>query len=144
MKRTGFRPRNAAVEEPDPDRPSRISTPDWNTKGKGRNWPLNWMSEKDFQSHVEGLAHSYGWMASHAHLPYFDTAGIPDLTLICTRRGQERALFAELKVRDKKGTWRTPKGAQAVWIAAMVMAGLDVRVWVWPDDDDEIHRELAR
>ena len=127
------------------ERPTRARTSDWRECGKGRNWPLNWVSEKDFQSHVESLAHQFGWKASHAHLPYFDTAGIPDLTLICIRPGKERALFAELKVRDKvKGQFRQPKGAQAEWIASMIKAGLDVRLWVWPDDDDAIYAELTR
>ena len=121
----------------------RVRGSDWREHGKGRNWPACWQPEAKFQAHVEGLAHFYGWRASHAHLPYFDTAGQPDLTMICVKEGRRRALWAELKVRDKQGNWKAPKGEQAAWIADMILAGLDVRVWLWPDDDDEIHRELA-
>lgn len=116
---------------------------EWRQVGKGREWPAFWMAEKSFQSHVESVAAEYGWKTSHAHLPYFDTAGIPDLTMVCIRPGRERALFVELKVRDRKGVFVPPKGAQADWIGWMRRAGLDVRVWLWPDDDDAIHEELA-
>lgn len=117
---------------------------EWRMVGKGRDWPVHWMSEKAFQAHVEDVAAQNGWKTSHAHLPYFDTAGIPDLSMVCIVPGRERALFAELKVRSKKGTFIPPKGAQADWIGWMRRAGLDVRVWVWPDDDDEIFVELAK
>ncbi len=116
----------------------------WREHGKGRNWPVAWMAEKDFQSHVESVAHGNGWKTSHAHLPFFDTAGIPDLYMLCVVHGRRRHLWAELKVRDMKGRLTMPKGAQAEWIADMRLAGEDVRVWVWPDSDNEIYEELAK
>ena len=126
------------------EKKSRIQNDDWRSVGKGRNWPAHWMSEKKFQAHCEDVAHQNGWKASHAHLPYFDTAGIPDLTAVCIVPGRERALFRELKVRNHKGVWIPPKGAQADWLVWLANAGLDVGVWLWPDSDDEIFRELAR
>lgn len=122
----------------------RNQSSEWREVGKGRAWPAHWMSEKDFQSHCESVGAGHGWKTSHAHLPYFDTAGIPDLTAVCIVKGRERAIFRELKVRNRKGYYEEPKGAQSDWLAWMANAGLNVGVWVWPDDDDAIFAEFAR
>jgi hypothetical protein len=147
LKRTGFkkdRDRLAVVQW-------LFDNQTWREHGKGRNWPLNYMPESTtserypvtFQAHVEKIAHDLGWKTSHAHLPFFDTAGIPDLYLLRVK-GTRRHLWAELKVRDRQGKWRPPTGAQADWIADMRLAGEDVRLWLWPDSDDEIYEELAK
>ena len=122
------------------DKAPRNQSQEWRLVGKGRDWPLFWMPEKDFQSHCESVASGLGWKHSHAHLPYFDTAGIPDLTVVHPIK--RRAMFRELKVRNKKGLYVPPKGAQADWLVWLANAGLDVDVWLWPDDDERIFEEL--
>ena len=166
MKRTPIRPRTASMSESEliayymrerekaqaatdraverlKARRKPVERPDWTIAGKP--WPSSFMTEAKFQAHVESVAHGYGWKTSHAHNPFFDDAGWPDLAMVCTERGRNRFLVAELKVRsEKQGTWRKPKGEQAEWISYLALAGVDVRVWVWPDSDDEIYAELAR
>ena len=110
----------------------------------GVQWPAGWQKESSFQRQVEDLFAYYGWLTSHSHLPFYDTAGWPDIAAICTKAGKERALFVELKVRDKKGRLPKPSPAQYRWISAMLKAGLDVKVWSWPDSWSEITQELAR
>ena len=100
-----------------------------------------WQSEADFQKQVEELAHYCGYMTSHAHLPFFDTAGIPDLLIVHPQTG--RTIFAELKVRTKVGKDPKPSPAQMRWLSALALKN-EVYVWTWPDSWDEIETTLTR
>ena len=106
----------------------------------GKHWPAAWMSEKDFQAHVESIAHGYGWMTSHAHLPFFDTAGTPDLLIVHPKTG--RTIFAELKVRGKTGNLPKPTPAQYRWLAALGIKN-ETYIWSWPDDDETIYEKMG-
>ena len=101
---------------------------------------VQWQSEADFQRQVEELAHVCGYMTSHAHLPFFDTAGMPDLLIVHPRTG--RTIFAELKVRDKHGHAPKPGPAQSRWLAALAIKN-ETYLWLWPDSWDELEKVLA-
>src|SRR4051812_48083021 len=107
----------------------------------GVPWPANFMPESKFQAMVERDAHTLGWMASHSHLPYFDTAGWPDLALVHPTK--HRFMVRELKVTSEKGRIGKPSPEQARWIAALALAGVDVAVWTWPMDRDRYIAELS-
>lgn len=107
----------------------------------GLPWPASHMTEAKFQAMVEADAHTLGWMASHSHLPFFDTAGWPDLALVHPRK--HRFMVRELKVADMKGVVKMPKGKQAEWISALALCGIDVGVWRWPHDRDLYIAELS-
>ena len=107
-----------------------------------KTWPIEYMKESEFQAQVESDAHQLGWMASHSHLPFFDTAGWPDLALVHPRK--HRFMVRELKVTTKTGKVPAPKGKQAEWLSALALAGVDVGVWTWPQDKDRYLEELAR
>lgn len=111
-------------------------------KVAGVPWPAGWQTEAAFQRQVEDLAEVHGWITSHAHLPYFDTAGIPDLFMVKVR-GKKRILMAELKATTKEGRVPKPSPAQQRWINAIIEAGGDCRVWTWPHDWDALAAELA-
>ena len=96
---------------------------------------LEWQSEKDFQKQVEDLAAMCGYMTSHAHLPYFDTAGIPDLLIVHPQTG--RTIFAELKTRTKTNRLPKPPPAQQRWLNALGIKN-EVYVWTHPDSWPEI------
>ena len=91
--------------------------------------------ESKFQAQVEELAHALGYMTSHAHLPYFDTAGMPDLLIVHPRTG--RTIFAELKVMNAKGHRPSPSPAQMRWLSALAMRN-ETYVFCWPWDWDEL------
>jgi hypothetical protein len=97
------------------------------------------ITEKQFQAQVEDLAHMLGYAASHAHLPYFDTAGMPDLLLVHKETG--RTIFAELKVTSKTGRVPKPGPAQQRWLNWLSKRN-EVYVWTWPQDWDAIERVL--
>ena len=99
----------------------------------------NWQSEADFQKQVEKLAAYCGWATSHAHLPFFDTAGTPDLLLVHKESG--RTIFAELKVRSKTGRLPKPGPAQQRWLNWLIKRN-EVYVWTWPDSWNEIEETL--
>lgn len=107
----------------------------------GLPWPANHMTETAFQSMVEADAAKLGWWASHAHLPYFDTAGWPDLALV----HPERHVFMvrELKVTDERGRVNKPTPVQSRWIAALANADVNVGVWTWPHDRERYLIELG-
>lgn len=105
----------------------------------GKPWPSSWMSEKDWQSTVEDNAHFYGWVTWHCNMPMRSSAGWFDLALL----GSGSALFVELKVRDRHGKAGRVSPHQWEYIAAAQKAGLDARVWTWPDDYDEMIAELS-
>ena len=108
----------------------------------GALWPNDYWPESKFQYKVERKAAEYGWQTSHAHLPYFDTAGIPDLFMVHPER--KRMMFRELKVRYESGRVNKTSPAQDRWIAWIRAAGGDVAVWRYPEDwfSGEIDREL--
>ena len=97
----------------------------------GVAWPAGWQSEADFQKQVEDLAAYCGWQSGHAHLPFFDTAGLPDLLLVHERTG--RTVFAELKATSKTGRVPKPSPAQQRWLGWLAKKN-EVYVWTWPQD----------
>lgn len=107
----------------------------------GMAWPAGFMPESKFQSMVEADAHTLGWMASHSHLPYFDTAGWPDLALVHPTK--HRFMVRELKVTSEKGRVGKPTPEQSRWLAALITAGVDAAVWTWPHDRDKYIEELS-
>ena len=107
----------------------------------GMAWPAGFMPESKFQAMVEADAHTLGWMASHSHLPYFDTAGWPDLALVHPTK--HRFMVRELKVTSELGRVGKPTPEQARWIGALALAGVDVAVWTWPHDRDRYIEELS-
>ncbi len=108
----------------------------------GMEWPARYMPESEFQAMVEADAHSLGWMHSHSHLPYFDTAGWPDLALV--HPVKHRFMVRELKVTSMDGRVGKPTPRQSEWIAALALAGVDVAVWTWPHDAERYLEELSR
>lgn len=104
-------------------------------------WPAQFITEKAFQSNVEELAHSLGWMTSHSHLPFFDTAGWPDLAMVHPTK--KRFMVRELKVTSVKGKVGTPNPTQWRWLTALSEAGVDAGVWTWPMDWDKAVAELS-
>ena len=130
MKRTPFR-RKPPTEKP--------------PKGYGKSdlpptWPAGYIPEKTFQTNVEKLAEQLGWMTSHSHLPYFDTAGWPDLAMV--HPVKKKFLVRELKVTSAKGRVGKPTPTQWQWITALADAGIDVGVWTYPMDWDRLEEEL--
>jgi hypothetical protein len=107
----------------------------------GMQWPAKWMPESEFQTMVERDAHTLGWMASHSHLPYFDTAGWPDLALV--HPVKHRFMVRELKVTAQDGRVGKPTPKQKEWIAALQFAGVDCDVWTWPFDRERYLAELS-
>ena len=103
-------------------------------------WPVGLMTESKFQAMVEKDAHDLGWMASHSHLPYFDTAGWPDLALVHPKK--HKFMVRELKVTDEAGRVPKPSPVQSRWLAALALAGVDTGVWTWPMDKDRYLEEL--
>lgn len=101
---------------------------------------IDWQKESDFQKQVEDLAHYCGFMTSHAHLPFFDTAGTPDLLMVHPKTG--RTIFAELKTRTKTGRAPKPSPAQQRWLNALGIKN-EVYCWLWPDSWAEIERVLT-
>lgn len=100
---------------------------------------IDWQKESDFQKQVEELAHYLGYMTSHAHLPFFDTAGTPDLLIVHPKTG--RTIFAELKARTKTGRAPKPSPSQQRWLNALSIRN-EVYVWTWPDDWDVLEKVL--
>lgn len=107
----------------------------------GMEWPANFMKESEFQTMVERDAHTLGWMHSHSHLPYYDTAGWPDLALV--HPVKHRFMVRELKVTSEQGRVGKPTPKQSEWIAALAAAGVDVGVWTWPFDHERYIEELS-
>lgn len=104
-------------------------------------WPYEYMTEAAFQAMVERDAYTLGWMASHSHLPFFDTAGWPDLALVHPRK--HRFMLRELKVTTGTGKVPKPSPKQDEWLSALAKAGLDVAVWTWPQDQEKYIEELS-
>lgn len=105
-------------------------------------WPLMFMPESKFQAHCEGIAAQFGWLTSHSHLPYFDTAGWPDLALVHPKK--KRFMVRELKVTSMTGRIGKPTPKQWEWLTALSDAGVDADVWTWPFDQKRLIEELAK
>ena len=108
----------------------------------GKPWPASWLPEEpnrkvhetSWRETVEQRAHAFGWEKQwHCRLTQQSAAGWFDEVFL--RPG--KALFVELKVRDRKGKANGTSKWQDEYIYAAIRAGLDVRVWTWPDDDEE-------
>lgn len=108
-------------------------------KNLPNGWPAQYQPEAAFQKQVEEAAHSFGWMTSHSHLPFFDTAGTPDLLLVHPSTG--RTVFAELKVATKAGRLPKPSPAQQRWLSALALHN-EVYIWTWPMDWDSLVETL--
>lgn len=132
LRRTGIR--RELKERPDRGDKS------WREIGKGRNWPASWMAEAKFQAHVESIAVQSGWRIWHCQNPKTSLPGLPDLILIKAGSG---ILYRELKVRDKNGRANTARGDQLEFLCDICLAGGDGRVWLWPDDDEQIWLTLT-
>ena len=104
------------------------------------SWPYGYIPEAIFQRNVEEMAHAFGWMSSHSHLPFFDTAGWPDLALV--HPVKHRFMVRELKVTSEKGKVGQPSPVQWRWLTALKEAGVDADVWTWPHDRDRLEKEL--
>ena len=98
------------------------------------------MSEADWMSNVIERAATFGWESSHARLPFYDKAGIPDLLLVHRITG--RTLFVELKVTTKTGRVPKPSPAQQGWLDLLAIRN-EVFVWTWPQDDDACMDQLT-
>lgn len=107
----------------------------------GMEWPAKFMPESEFQAMVERDASTLGWMHAHAHLPYWDTAGWPDLALV--HPVKRRFMVRELKVTSEQGRVGKPTPRQSEWIAALIAAGVDCAVWTWPQDAERYLAELS-
>ena len=106
-----------------------------------RTWPFEYMTEKKFQAEVEQTAADLGWMASHSHLPFFDTAGWPDLAMV--HPVKKRFMVRELKVTSAKGKVPSPSPLQWRWLSALTEAGIDTGVWTYPQDALRYVEELS-
>ena len=161
MKRTPIRPRTASMSESEliayymrerekqqaatdraverlKARRKPVERPDWTIAGEP--WPAGFQPESAFQKQVEDTAATFGWIASHSHLPYFDTAGWPDLALLHEKKA--RFMIRELKVTSAVGRVGKPTPMQWRWLTGLKMAGVDAAVWTWPQDWDRLVREL--
>lgn len=105
-------------------------------------WPIEYLKEKEFQTQVEADAAKLGWMCSHSHLPFFDTAGWPDCALV--HPVKKRFMVRELKVTTKDGKVPSPSPVQWRWLTALAEAGVDAGVWTWPQDAKRYLDELMR
>ena len=100
------------------------------------------MPEADLQQAVEDLCKVLGRRFYHTRLSRQSVAGFPDLVIVT----EARVLFRELKGHQRQGKrWVLGKltSAQAGWIAALLDAGEDAKVWTpkhWYDGT--IDREL--
>jgi hypothetical protein len=112
-------------------------------------WPVQYVPEEKskkydtyFREMVEDAAYKLGWKTSHSHLPFFDTAGIPDLFLLNPRKG--RMIFRELKVTSRSGKVGKPTPDQERWLVDIIACGGDAKVWTYPFDwfSGLIEREL--
>lgn len=93
------------------------------------------MPESELLGNVRTLARWYGWLPYHTHNSQRSEPGFPDL-ILC--RG-DQILAVELKsVAGRLSE------CQKVWLAALVTAGVEVRIWT-PEDwlARRVHRELA-
>ena len=81
------------------------------------------LSERDWQQQVRQIARLYGWtMQYHTHDARRSDPGWPDLVLHHPELG--RTIFAELKTDSGKIT-----AAQAEWLHALGISGLETAVW---------------
>ena len=154
MRRTPFRTRTSSERDWQTELARRIEQqekaqtkakakkaprPDWQIAGKP--WPASFMPESKFQTHCESIAGGLGWMHSHSHLPYFDTAGWPDLALLHPTK--KRFMVRELKVTSEAGRVGKPTPTQWEWLRGLREAGVDADVWTWPMDEERIFTELS-
>jgi hypothetical protein len=95
-------------------------------------WPLNCMTEAEWDGTLMDWAFKVGrWKkAWHCTTAQKSEAGFFDRVWLMPGK----ALFTELKVRYASGTANRTSTAQDGYIYAGIEAGLDVRVWTWPDD----------
>ena len=106
----------------------------WGAKKRAEN-----QSEKQFQQQVEDLATLLGWWSFHVYNASRSPAGFTDLVLF-----RERVIFAELKVRDKKGKANKLKAPQIEMSHRCFKAGAEWYSWLDPDDWPEIKEVLSR
>ena len=97
-------------------------------------WPASWMSEADWQETVIDYA-KFGdrdlkWW--HCLDSRKNRRGWFDLVLLQPNRGV--AILTELKVRDRQGNTKQASAEQKEFIAAALACNLDVRLWLYPDD----------
>jgi hypothetical protein len=94
--------------------------------------PATHVTEKQFMAAVIEMAQMLGWLVYHTHESRRSEAGFPDL--VCVRR--DRVVFIELKT--EKGRLSED---QERWLAALGLAGAEVRCWR-PSDWPEIEAAL--
>lgn len=103
---------------------------------------LRTSDEKALENYVRKVAHLYGWCGFHISFSHgavtgvhmvgqgdnhYDSDGWPDWVFV-----KDRVIYRELK---GLGKYQTP--AQKRWMAKLVAAGADCKVWK-PTDQDEI------
>lgn len=106
-------------------------------------WPVRHITEAEFQSHVVDYAFAGDPQTKwwHATDTKRSQRGWFDLVILQPNRG--RHIFTELKVRDRRGNAQNPKPHQWEYITAAARCGLDVRSWLYPDDEREAYETLT-
>lgn len=97
-------------------------------------WPVNCMTEAQWDGTLEDWAFKSGGhhvvKSWHCVTPQTSDPGFFDRVYLL----KDRAVFAELKVRYQNGVANGTSTGQKQFIAAGLGAGLDIRVWTFPDD----------
>lgn len=85
-------------------------------------------NEKEFGLELEKWCKQTGWRYYHTFKSKFSAPGFPDYVLV--NKGQERVVFAELKMPGNK-----PTPAQQSWLDDLSAAGQEVYLWYDTEDD---------
>ena len=104
-------------------------------------WPINHLTEKEWDGTLMDWASKLGRWRKAWHCTVAQKSDPGFFDRVWLRPG--KALFTELKVRDKTGSPNTTSTAQDEYIYEGIAAGLDVRVWTFPDDVFEAWVMLA-
>lgn len=104
-------------------------------------WPVDWMSEEDWETTLVDWAFKLGGCLKSWHCTTAQRSdpGFFDRVWMFTGRH----LVTEQKVRNRNGVANTTSPDQKAYIAAGLASGLDVRVWTWPDDHDDAWTTLT-
>ena len=146
MKRTAMR------RTPKPDKPilgirkHPTSTPgvfELETLVNGYRWlwPVNCLTEREWDGTCMDWAFKIGRCvkAWHCTVAQRSEPGFFDRVFIF----KDRAIFPELKVRYANGRANTTSREQDEFIYAGIAAGMDCRVWTFPDDAFEAWEALT-
>lgn len=95
-------------------------------------------SEREWQSDVVGILHSFGWETYHTHDSRRSAAGFPDVVAIRKRSIDARP--HDMLVAELKRETENPTSAQEHWLGLFTLAGVDAYIWRPRDVDDVIAR----